>query len=1119
MLNFIIGVKGSGKTAMAHSILGEAVKKGEKTMLIVPKQFTFQSDKRILELLGPRLACEVEVLSFSRLAEVVLQTYGGITKPIAKQGARNILMSLAVEAVADRLTVFARHRNEIALVTKMLDTLDEMKKEGISVQELEKSAGLLDDKLLKAKTIETALILRSYEATVAQNYFDDADLLSFVADTLKGKDFFAGKTLVIDGFSSFTKPELDIILAALCSAEEVYVTLTSDDISKKDELSPFAFCNESARRLRLLAGNNGVAVGQVITCERNSDDFDQALLRLEAELYKAMPCSYEKQPSAVSFTAAANIPAECDLVARKIKKLLRSGKYRCRDIAVCYRNGDSYEKQLRHALKKYDVPLFEDKRQNIENQPLVSFVSGLIQLICAGFDSDCIFRICKTGLMGISIEEISEIENYCFMWDITGKKWLSPFTENPDGLGEKMTDERVSTLERLNTLRESIVSPIKELREGFEGKNGRQAVELIYNFLRKNGVDARLKEYAVGLEQAGLVELALEQEQVWDTMMECFDEIACTLGESVVSAGRFYEIFNLVIASKSLGKLPDGFDEVLLCSAERMLTNSLPVVFVMGLNAGVFPASAGEHGVFSQREKDSFRAHGIDMGEDTGSLVLRERFLLYNALSAAFRELHLTCSNTGGGGEKLSFSEAVDEIKRIFPLLSTESDKDDSGLELVESEQSAFELMAKGWKDKTAFASTLREYFSGKDEYTERLAAIGRAVDEEDFAFRSSENAVALFGKNMSFSASKLEDYGKCPFLFFCRYGLKARPRIKARLDASQSGTVIHHVLEVLLKKYKGKEFLSLSDEKLKMEIGIILKEYMDESMGSQEGKTERFNYLYYRTGKILEFIMLRLKAEFEQSDFAPCDFELRIGRGEDVEPMVFDLEKGSATLYGFIDRVDSLDLDGKRYIRIVDYKSGEKKFKLGDVLSGMNMQMLLYLVSIWRNGKGYYEDITPSGVLYFPARISPLAAEREADKSARLTNRLKSAQMSGMLVDDGKVISHMEKDLQGMFIPVRLDSKKQVLKGDFITVKQLSALAEKMDGIIRDMGNNIHNGVVPATPVYGSAYTDVCSWCDYGDICMKENPRYRYIEKKTHDECIRELMAQGGEDGEAELD
>lgn len=1117
MLNFIIGVKGSGKTATAHKILGQAAKRGEKAMLVVPKQFTFQSDKRILELLGPRLACEVEVLSFSRLATVVLQTYGGISRPVAKQGARNILMSLAVESVSDKLSVFARHKNEIALVEKMLDTLDEMKKDGLTADGLEKSAALLDDKLLKEKVRETALILRAYEATVAQNYFDDSDLLSFVAQSLRGKDFFENKTVVFDGFSYFTKPELDIIATALTTAKEVYISLTSDDINKADELFPFAFCNEAARKLRLVAGNNGVQVGKTLLCERKAAYYNEALLRLEKELYKPVPEIYNEKTDAVSFTAAANILSECDLVARKIKKLIRSGRYRCRDIAVCYRNGEAYENQIRHALKKYDVPLFEDKRQKIENQPLVSFIACLIQLCSGSISSDTLFRLCKTGLMGVTADEISEIENYCFMWDITGSKWLAPFTENPDGLGEKMTPERIQTLERINSVRKRIVTPLTELKEKFDGLSGKKAIALIYEFLRTNGIDERLKEYAIGLEQSGLIELALEQEQVWDIVMECFDEIACTLEENVVSPLRLYEIFTLVTASKSLGKLPDGFDEVLLCPAERMVTNNLPVVFVMGLNAGVFPAASGEHGIFSQKEKDKFRALGTELGEDIATFVLKERFLLYNALSSARDELHLTCSNTGAGGEKLSFSEAVDELRRIFSHFEIKSDKAEKELELIESEQSAFELMAKSWTDKSGFAATLKKYFSDKPEYAERLSSIARAVDGEDFAFRDSENAVALFGEKMSFSASKLEDYGKCPFLFFCRYGLKAKPRIKARLDASQSGTVIHHVLEVLLDKFRGEEFLSLSDEQLRIEIGIILRQYMDESMGSDESKTERFNYLYYRTGKILEFIMLRLKAEFEQSDFKPCAFELRIGKGEDVEPMVLELERGSASLYGFIDRVDSLDLDGKRYIRIVDYKSGEKKFKLSDVLAGMNMQMLLYLVSIWRNGRGYYEGITPSGVLYFPAKISPLAAERETDAQARLTNRIKNSAMSGMLVDDGDVISHMEKDLQGMFIPARLDKKKQVLKGDFITVKQLSVLAEKMDGIIRDMGNNIHRGFVPATPVCGSAYTDVCSWCDYGDICMKENPRYRYIEKKSHDDCIRELM--GGEDGEQELD
>ena len=1117
MLNFIIGTKGSGKSTAAHKILGEAVRNREKAMLIVPKQFTFASDKSILGLLGPKDACEVEVLSFSRLASLVLQNYGGITSPIAKEGARNILMSLAVSSLADKLTVFARHKNEISLVTKMLDTLDEMKKEGISVSELEKAAAAIEDKVLKEKTRETALILRAYEAVVAQNYFDDADLLSFVAETLKGKDFFLGKTVVFDGFAYFTKPEIDIIIAALKTAKEVYVSLCSDSIDKYDELSAFALCNQTARKLRLASGNNGVSLGKVIVCEREKEKYSPELYHFEKELYKPVSTAYDGACKNITLSYAANIVSECDLVARKIKKLLRREEFRCRDIAVCFRNGEGYDIHLRQALKKYGVPLFEDKRQKVENQPLISYISSLLLIASKGISSDYVFRLLKTGLSDLSDEEIAEIENYCFLWDMNGKKWLSQWTENPDGLGEKMTDERKATLERYNALREQIIAPINDFVQKLEGKSGKEAVRLIYNYLRENRTDENLKSYAVGLEEQGLIELALEQEQVWDILMEALDEIATVLDSSVISAERLSELFALVLSTKSLGKLPDGFDEVLICTADRMLTNNSPVVFVMGLNAGVFPATLSENGLFSQREKDSLKSAGVEIGEDIQSRVSRERFLLYNALSAATKQLHLSYSVSGAGGERLGKSEGAEYALQIFSNLKIYSDDRTPSLELIESESVAFEMMSKNWHENTAFENTLKKYFASDERFSSRISAIKRATDNENFSFEDSSVSRKLFGENLRFSASKLEDYGKCPFLFFCRYGLNAKPRMKARLDASQSGTVIHHVLEILLGKYKGKEFLSLSDERLRMEIAEILREYMDENMGSDESKTERFSYLYYRTGKILEFIMMRLKAEFEESDFAPCDFELRIGKGEDVEPMVYKLEKGTAHLYGFIDRVDCLDLDDKRYIRIVDYKSGEKKFRLSDVLCGMNMQMLLYLVSIWRNGKGFYENITPSGVLYFPARLSPFSSERGLSEEEKVSNRLSTAQMSGMLVDDGEVIPHMEKQLQGRFIPAKLDNRTKKLKGDFISLKHLEALAERMDKIICDMGNNLHKGIVPAMPALGSSYMDVCSWCDYGDICMKENPAYRYVIKKSHDECIRELS--GGENSGEKLD
>ena len=105
MLNFIVGVKNSRKSEKAYEMLGKCVSDGKETMLIVPKQFTFDTDRGILRLLGPRTASEIEVLSFSRLCHVAVKTYGGIKDPIAKSGMREVFMSIAVESVIPAASV------------------------------------------------------------------------------------------------------------------------------------------------------------------------------------------------------------------------------------------------------------------------------------------------------------------------------------------------------------------------------------------------------------------------------------------------------------------------------------------------------------------------------------------------------------------------------------------------------------------------------------------------------------------------------------------------------------------------------------------------------------------------------------------------------------------------------------------------------------------------------------------------------------------------------------------------------------------------------------------------------------------------------------------------------
>ncbi len=1121
MLQFIIGPKGSGKTTYIHRLLGTFVKnEGLDAILIVPKQFTFESDGGILEMLGPKDGCKVDVLSFLRLADTLFKRYGGITKPILTEGADAVMMSLAIESISDRLKFFSRHRGSFAFVRKILDEIKLFKQNVITPEQLDLAAKMLPDGILREKMIETALIYSVYDSMLEQSFFDDTDILTAAYESLLKSDFFDGKIVAIDAFSRFSGQELKLIERMLVSAKDVYITACTDDIENTDNSSVFASVNRTVRQICAIAKKNSVGIRKVIKLTDSDGGFKTyaapELSQLEKNLYKPIFSPFEGEASAVTLCCAENVRRECDFAAREIKMLMRTGQYRCRDIAVIYRSAQPYEREIRQSLKKYSVPIFEDKRQPIENEPLIIAVRAILKINASGFSTDNLMRYAKTGLVGVSRDEISEAENYALMWDLPSKGWLNEWRDNPDGFGSKMNEQREKQLKSINETRAKIVSPLVALCNKLKGADGRQSMKLLYEFLIENKIDENLKNYAIELEKENNIELALEQQQVWDILMQVLDKIAGVLGEKCVGAKRLAEIFDLVISTESLGKLPDGFDEVYISDSDRIQTRTFKVAFVLGANASVFPQTYSESGLFGEFEKEKIRTVLPELENTADRAAMYERFMAYNSLCCGRERLYVTYSLSGTGGEKLAESELVTMIKKILPNCCSINAYELPDESLIESEKSAFELMARQFKQNTPTANALKQYFYSKPEYQGKMKSLERAAKKEDFAFEDSTVAKEFFGKNLMLSASRLEDYERCPFLYFCKHELKAKPRKIARLDPAQSGTLVHFVLQKLLSKHKGKGFLLLSKSQLDDELYELLHFYIETYMGGSEDKSDRFNYLYQRTLKILRTIVERLFCEFEDSDFEPCDFELKIDRDANIKPFKVELDDGYVELRGIVDRVDKMDVGEKRYIRVVDYKTGAKAFSLSDVLGGLGMQMLLYLVSIWRGSENYYgSSVIPAGVLYFPARFDPYSVERGDSETERQGKKIDGGKMDGMILDDGEVIKGMDRALSCRFLPLGKNKKTGAVSGNFINLQQLGALAKRMDAIMAQMGNNLHRGLVPAKPVCGKGHGDTCDYCDYKSVCMKsEGTAYRYIEKLTHSDCLT-ILEEDEKNGE----
>ena len=468
---------------------------------------------------------------------------------------------------------------------------------------------------------------------------------------------------------------------------------------------------------------------------------------------------------------------------------------------------------------------------------------------------------------------------------------------------------------------------------------------------------------------------------------------------------------------------------------------------------------------------------------------------------------------SGLSGEAYTPGDIIREIKQIFPNVSEEQYTLTPPEEKVESKASAFEVYARENGRGAESIDTVYELLNGYDNYKGRLLAIERARKKEKRSIQSAEIATKLFGKNMFLTATRTETYHQCPFKFFCRYGIKAEPLTPASVDSLLSGTIIHDAFENILSEYKRDQLEAFSDDELKDIIKSILKKYLNEKMGGAENKTKRFLQQYDAIAEQVYIILKRLIEEFKTSEFVPVDFELAISPEKDIKPYSIKLDDGGSLMVtGSVDRVDIMEKNGKKYLRVIDYKTGKKTFKLNEVFYGLSTQMLIYLFAIYADKGEKYGEIVPSGIFYMLAKPAESNLDRNADQEAIDKKLLYSNKMNGMVVDDIEIASGMEKNLEGIFIPASLN-KDGELTGTLISYENLMLLRREIDEVLKNTAQALHLGKIQAVP----SKPKYCGSCDYRFICGYETgDEILTIPDMKHSEAIKFLREKYlGKEGE----
>lgn len=1104
MLQFIMGRSGSGKTAYIKEQICSLIKKERETPVIflVPEQQSFEMERAMLDLLGPKDCRRVEVLSFSRLIDFVFRQRGGFSGRAVDDGARSIIMSLAIEQAQDELTLYRKQVGRPELISLMLTAVKEFKMCAVTTDLLRETARSLQDEILSQKLNETALVADIYNTILSESYVDPLDGLTRLYESVLQTPFFTGYAVFADGFSGFTMQEQRVLELMVRQSASFTIALSGDqaEFASKDDL--FFTTRRTKRWLKEMASKNNVPCLPDICLDKSRRFLSGELAFLEENIYRpGTPPYSENHENGVTVFQAKDVYDESDYIARTIRRLTIEKGLRYGDIAVICRSLEPYRGILDTTFEQYGLSYFMDKPQEIASKPLTAFILSGFEAVHTYFSAESIFRLLKTGVAGMEPEQVALLENYAFVWNISGGKWTEAFTQNPRGYADEFTEQDKRELKKAEALRRQAIGPLVEFKERVANADGLHISKAVYRLLEAFHVASHLKEKAGELRRRGENTLAEEQERLWDILIAALDQMSEILGGRHLSSRRYCELFRLVIRSAELAFIPNSLDEVTIGTADRIRLSSPQCVFVIGANEGEFPHLPVAGGIFTDHERRRLISLSLPLYDGIEELSAQEKFLAYCAVSAPRRALYLTCYESGLGGEQKSPSSLIREVRRLFPQKEMENSRDVYWTDKLCAEKPAFELCAEHYGEETAQA-LLKTYFEPLGRYGKKIDAVARVHDRTPQAIENRALSERLFGAGkIKLSASQVERFYQCPFQYFCRYGLRAKERKSARIDSAEYGSLIHFLMEQILRGSSIEELAALKKEELEEKLDVLTEQYLEQHFGGGEDKSKRYLTMLGRMKASALMLISHMLKELSQSAFVPEAFELYLGDQGDFPPYEIGLPGGQKVIIeGYIDRVDVMRKEDRAYIRVVDYKTGAKKFVLSDVLFGLNLQMLIYLHTVTgRTERG--TQARPAGVLYMPAASPVVNAEHGESAESLESKREKTFRMNGLLLDDLDVIKGMEPSGRGIYIPVTLKEEKPkkgkadtaqddaptVLRIDkgaeyVVSGQEMDAVFGKIDELIGGMARRLMSGDIGAVPAKGTY--DACKWCPYLFAC-----------------------------------
>ncbi|SHI80926.1 helicase-exonuclease AddAB subunit AddB [Lutispora thermophila] len=1141
-LRIIYGRAGSGKSRFCiEDIKRNKTKYPDKTLiLMVPEQFTLEAERNLVKALGASGIGEAEVMSFKGLARRVLDEVGGAAKTHVNSAGKAMIIYSILEKERVNFKAFGRAAGQRGFIDRISSMLSEFKRYNVNPDLLDDTKELVGDRFLKDKLEDLSLIYKRYEEMVHARYMDTDDDLTILAKRMDRSKKLINAEIWIDEFSGFTPQEYEIIKKLLKLCSRVNVCLCTDcliDEEKIQDMDVFSPTKYASSRLLEIAQEMKVQIDKPVKMEGEVPvrfSKNRAMAHLEKNFFSYPYTVYKDETKSIGIMAAANPYSEVEAVANEIIYLCRDKGLRYKDMAVVTKDLDSYEKLVRVIFTQFDIPFFIDKKRAVADHPLAMLVISAIGVIQKNFTYESIFRYLKTGLAGVDREDVDLLENYVLANGIRGSQWYNQqqweYRLNHSFGDEEPTMKEREIIDRVNAVRQNIIEPLIRLKEELKkAKSARQMCLCLYEFLCQIGIPGRIEELIVKYTQRGELEIAEEYKQIWDVITQVMDQVVEISGNEEMSLDDFYNLLNIGFAQYDMGIIPHSSDQLLVGSVDRWRSHEIHSLFILGVNDGVFPAAARDEGMLSDGDREILKSLGLELALDTKTKAFQEQYLLYTTLTKAGKYLRLSYPVADHEGKALRPSYVINRLKKIFPKMVVESKVlgEEDAINLIGPPLPSFNYLVgilrnlvKDDKD-TELWKEVYLWFMNNHQWKDKLmnVAQGLSYSNEEKPL-GKEKVGKLYGNVHYSSVSRLERFASCPFSYYVQYGLKAKERKVMKLEAPDIGSFLHLVVSRFSEELEsqGIKWKDVDEAWCQEQISKIVDEIIESSHQLPFKRSKRYGYLKDRLKKVVTRSIWIIAEQVKRSGFQPIAYEVAFGQEDGLPAITLDIPGGQQViLTGRIDRIDILETDKGTYVRIIDYKSGSKDFKLSDIYNGIELQLITYLSAIWEKGlKSKKGTIMPAGILYFKLDDPILRIDGNTSDEDVYKKLMKEMKMKGLILADKDVIMQMDKTIEGdsLIIPASIRKDGSLgSRSSAATMEQFEKLKSHVRQTLIKLSSEMFSGNISISPYKRKKFIS-CQYCPYSAICRFEGETNKFrVVGDMKDEDVWRLLERGESD------